>query len=137
MLESLGDNLYKDYMLNANYAIAANAEEAKKLIAEKKIPIYRVPAVPIDYVSSYRFYRKVGDRDVTAIGKFLYSEAVAAGLLTKETYVKYLRIMLQNRAFMYGARDIADDLLMGLYTVEELKHINHIPISDADYEQID
>jgi hypothetical protein len=45
--------------------------------------------------------------------------------------------MLQNRAFMYGARDIADDLLMGLYTVEELKHINHIPISDADYEQID
>lgn len=130
-------NLYKDYMLNANYAIATNAEEAKKLVAEKKIPIYRVPAVPIDYVSSYRFYRKVGDRDVTAIGKFLYSEAVAAGLLTKETYVKYLRIMLQNRAFMYGARDIADDLLMGLYTVEELKHINHIPISDDDYEQID
>lgn len=131
-------NLYKDYNLNGNYKLAANVEEAKQIATnEKKIPIYRVPAVPIDYVTSYRFYRNIGGRDVTAIGSFKYSEAVTAGLLSKDTYMKYLRIMLQNRAFTYGARDIADDLLMGLYTVEELKHINHIPISDADYEQID
>ena len=130
-------NLYKDYMLNNGYAIASNTEEAKRIASEKKIPIYRVPAVPIDYVTSYRFYRKIGDRDVVSVGKFSYSEAVAAGLLSKETYIKYLRIMLQNRAFAYGARDIADDLLMGVYTVEELKHINHIPISDTDYEIID
>jgi len=130
-------NIYRDYQLNGNYAVANNVADAKRLSQEKKIPVYRIPSVPIDYITKYKFTRMVGDKEMTAIGSFKYSEAETAELLTKDTYKKYPRIMVANRAFVYGARDIADDLIMGSYSTEEVKHITGAEITDADYVIID
>lgn len=129
-------NVYKDYQLNASFAIAVNQAHAQKIASEKKIPIYRIPAIPVDYVTSYKFTRKVGDVIMTAIGKFTYSDAVAAGCFEKTTYKLYPKVMISHRAWFYGARDIGSDLLMGCMSIDELNQVtgSHIP---EDVEVID
>ena len=77
------NNIYKDYQLNASFGVAVNQAHAQKIASEKKIPVYRIPAVPIDYITSYRFTRKVGDKIMTSVGKFTYKEALAAKCFDK------------------------------------------------------
>lgn len=133
-------NIYKDYQLNSNFAIALNKQHAQQLIGNKKIPIFRIPAVPCDYRTSYwfkRYFNINGKLElVEAIGHYSYSEAVAADAFSKDTYKKYARIMIGHRAFVYGAREIASDLLMGCMETTELKQINNIDITDADVVEI-
>lgn len=128
--------VYKEYQLNSKFAIAVNQITAKEIANSGKIPIYRIPAVPIDYVTTYKFtrYRIINGREVITTGTshFSYSDAVAAELFDKDTYKKYARIMIGNRAFTYGARDIAPDALMGCYETSELKIINKVPLSADD-----
>jgi hypothetical protein len=72
-----------------------------------------------------------------AVGKFTYTEAVSAGMFDKDTYKKYPKVMISHRAFTYGAREIADDVCLGLMETTELKQINNIPISDSDMVEIE
>ena len=129
-------NIYKDYQLNGAFAIAVNQAHAQKLAAEKKIPIYRIPAVPIDYVTSYKFTRKVGNNIMTSVGKFTYNDAVAAKCFEKTTYQLYPKVMIGHRAWFYGARDIGNDLLMGCLSIDELNSITGSKIPE-DVEVID
>lgn len=133
-------NIYKDYQLNSNFVVALNKQHAQQIIGQKKIPIFRIPAVPSDYRTSYwfkRYFNVNGKLElVEAFGHYSYSEAVTADAFSKDTYKKYARIMISHRAFVYGAREIASDLLMGCMELTELKQINNIDITDADVIEI-
>ncbi len=126
------NNIYKSYQWHSALAIALNAAHAAELQKVGKIPIFRIPNQPIDYVTEYVFKRKINGTEMTAIGKFTYSEALVAGLFDKDTYVKYGRILIGHRAFSYGARDVASDLLFGVMETTELKIVNGMSITDAD-----
>ena len=133
-------NIYKDYQLNSNFVVALNKQHAQQIIGQKKIPIFRIPAVPSDYRTSYwfkRYFNVNGKLElVEALSHYSYSEAVTADAFSKDTYKKYARIMISHRAFVYGAREIASDLLMGCMELTELKQINNIDITDADVIEI-
>ena len=130
------NNVYKDYQLNASFGIAVNQAHAQKIASEKKIPIYRIPAIPVDYVTSYKFTRKVGDVVMTAVGKFTYNDAIAAKCFEKTTYQLYPKVMIGHRAWFYGARDIGSDLLMGCMSIDELNQVTGSNIPE-DIEVID
>lgn len=132
-------NKYKDYQLNSKiHRVISTKAEAVALAQNKMIGVYRIPAIPIDYVHEYEFSRNVKGKEVTAISHFSFTEAQTAGFFEKDTYIKYARIMIAHRAFFFGARDIADDILLGASDVNELKLVNNIPINyqDVSYEEI-
>ena len=134
--KDFNNNVYKDYQLNASFGIAVNQAHAQKIASEKKIPIYRIPAIPIDYVTSYKFSRKIGNQTMTSVGKFTYKEAVAAKCFDKTTYQLYPKIMIGHRAWFYGARDCASDLLMGCMSIDELNSVTGSNFKE-DVEVID
>lgn len=125
-------NVYKEYQLNSKYEIATNQAEAKQIASNGKIPIYRIASIPIDYITTYRFYRKLGGKDIVAEGSFTYKDAIIAGCFEKDTYKKYPKIMISHRAFVYGAREIANDLIMGCLSTEELKTMQGVDLSNDD-----
>lgn len=129
-------NIYRDYQLNANYAVVSNKQQATQVMAEKKIPIFRVPNIPVDYITRYKFERVINNKLMTAIGKFSYSEAIKAELFEKDTYKKYPRIFIGHRAFTYGAREIASDVVLGSYETNELKIITNSPIDESSLVDI-
>lgn len=129
-------NMYREYQLNGKFQQIINKSQADEVIKAGKIPVYRIPAPPIDFICEYKFYRKVGGRDMTSIGRFTYNDAVAAKFFEKDTYIKYARIMIGHRAFTYGARDIASDVIMGCYETTELKQINGLDIDDQDVQDV-
>ena len=77
------------------------------------------------------------EREITCISHFIFSEAKTAELFTKDTYIKYARILIGHRAFTLGARDIGSDLLMGVMETGELKIVEGIDLSPNDYEIIE
>ena len=118
-------NLYKDYQLNQQrFGIVTNKQQAIELSKNGKVAVYRVPNNPIDFITEYEITRKVGSKEVTAIGKFSYTDAVQADMFTKDTYKKYPRILIGHRAFTYAAREIASDILFGVCETTELKIIS-------------
>lgn len=125
-------NVYKEYQLNGKFEIATNPAEAKQIASTGKVPVYRIPAIPSDYITRYRFYRKINGRDIIAEGEFTYKDAIVAGCFEKDTYKKYPKIMISHRAFVYGAREIANDLIMGCLSTEELKTMQEIDLSNED-----
>ena len=58
-------------------------------------------------------------------------------IIDEDTYKKYPRVMVGHRAFVYGARDIASDLLMGVMETTELKSSMGIDLSPEDYTIIE
>lgn len=125
-------NIYREYQLNGKFATVVNKQQADEVAKSGKIPVFRVSSQPIDFVTEYKFYRKVNGKEMTTIGRFSYSDAVAANFFTKDTYKNYARIMIGHRAFTYGARDIASDVIMGCYETTELKQINGLNIDEQD-----
>lgn len=138
--QDLSGSIYREYQLNSKqFAVVPNQQIAKTNPVQGKIPVWRIINQPIDYVTEYVFKRlkKYGDGyiEVSSTGKFSHSEAQSAGFFDKGTYQKYARTMIGHRAFIYGARDIASDLLMGVMETTELKQIHNIDIQDSDVVQ--
>ena len=137
----LKGNLYNEFQVSDKCVVAINKLHANKLAQEGKFPIIRVAAQPIDFVTEYKFtrYKIINgkEREITAISHFSFSEAKTADLFTKDTYIKYARILIGHRAFTLGARDIASDLLMGVMESGELKIVEGIDLSPDDYEIIE
>lgn len=135
--QDLKGNIYNEFQISDKCVIAINKQQALKLASDGKFPVMRVPAVPIDFVTEYKFTRRqliLGDKVVTtATSYFSYNEAKQAELLDKDTYRKYTRVMISHRAFTLGARDIADDVLMGVLETSELKVISDVPLTDDDF----
>lgn len=137
----LKGNVYTQFGLNDKCVIALNKVQAMKLANEGKFPVIRVAARPIDYVTEYKFTRifviNGKERVQQAVSHFSFTEAQAADMFSKDTYKKYPRIMVGHRAFVYGARDIASDLLMGVMETTELKSVEGIDLSPEDYSFVE
>ena len=126
-------NIYRDYQLDSlRFGIAVNKQQIMELSKANKIAVYRIPAVPIDYVTEYEIYRTINGKEVTARGRFTKLEAQAADLFTKDTYNKYARILISHRAFTYAAREIASDIIMGVMETTELKIVAGKELSDEE-----
>ena len=136
----LKGNVYNEFQVSEKCVKAINKAHALKLASEGKFPIIRIPAQPIDYVTEYEFkrYRMINgkEREITAISHYSFSEAQNAELFSKDTYKKYARIMIGHRAFVLGARDIANDLLMGCMETTELKVVENAPITDVEFVEV-
>lgn len=136
----LKGNVYNEFEISDKCVKAVNRQHALKIANEGKFPIIRIPAQPIDYVTEYEFtrYRMINgkERVTTATSHYSYSEAQTAELFKKDTYTKYARIMIGHRAFIYGARDIANDILMGCMETTELKIVENAPITDIDFVDV-
>lgn len=134
--QDFNGNIYREYQLNANFVVVNNKAQIAKVAAEKKIPIYRIPNKPVDFVTKYRLFRTINGKETTSVGSFSYLEAVAAGMFEKDTYKKYPKILIGHRAFTYAARDIASDVLLGVMETTELKQWANVDIQDADVVDI-
>ena len=136
----LKGNVYNEFQVSEKCVKAINKAHALKLAGEGKFPVIRIPAQPIDYVTEYEFkrYRMINgkEREITAISHYSFSEAQNAELFIKDTYKKYARIMIGHCAFVLGARDIADDVLMGCMETTELKVVENAPITDVDFVEV-
>ena len=130
-------NIYKSYQWNDALAIAMNPAHAQALAQQKKVPVFRIPNQPIEYVCEYKVCRIVNGEKHYAVGKFSYSEAQAAEMFEKDTYKKYPRILIGHRAFTYAARDIASDILFGVYETTELKIVAGTELNNADIIDIE
>jgi len=65
--------------------------------------------------------------------RFTVNDAKRAGLLTKDNWKNYLKLMLGHRAFAIGARDYAPEALQGCgYTPEELEGVKPVDITVKD-----
>lgn len=71
---------------------------------------------PIDRVTTIRFTRGTQVEEVS----YYYSDAVKAQLHEKDNWVKYRREMMYSRCLTKGARRIGADIIMGLYSPDEL-----------------
>lgn len=138
--QDLKGNVYNEFQISDKCVKAINKAQALKIASEGKFPVIRIPAQPIDYVTEYEFtrYRIINgkERVSKAISHYSYSEAQNAELFTKDTYKKYARIMIGHRAFVLGARDIANDLLMGCMETTELKVVENVPITDVEFVDV-
>lgn len=136
----LKGNIYNEFEISDKCVKAINRQHALKVANEGKFPVIRIPAQPIDFVTEYEFTRRymINNKEVisTVVSHYSYSEAQTADLFSKDTYKKYARIMIGNRAFTYGARDIASDILMGCMETTELKIVENAPISDVDFVEV-
>ncbi len=136
----LKGNVYNEFQISDKCVKAINKAHALKLANEGKFPVIHIPAQPIDYVTEYEFtrYKMINgkERVQTAISHYSFSEAQTAELFSKDTYKKYVRIMIGHRAFVLGARDIANDVLMGCMETTELKIVENIPIADVDFVDV-
>ena len=131
-------NVYKDYQLNVKYhKVVSTKSEAVKLAQQNIVGVYRIPAKPIDYVTEYEITRIVNGKELKSLGRFSYTEAQAANMFDKDTYVKYARILIGHRAWTYAARDIASDILMGVMETTELKIVENVPIKEAEFVEYD
>ena len=138
----LAGKKYNEFQISDKCKVAINPTHAQKLKAEGAFPVIRIPAVPIDYVTEYkfkRFHRIMGKIvEQNAISHFSYTEAVTADFFSKDTYKKYARIMIGHRAFTLGARDIASDILMGVLEETESAVIDGTldAIDMTEYEEV-
>lgn len=136
----LKGNIYNEFEISDKCVKAINRLQALKIANEGKFPIIRIPAQPVDYVTEYEFtrYKMINgkERVITAVSHYSYSEAQNAGLFDKDTYKKYARIMIGTRAFTFGARDIANDVLMGSMETTELKIVENVPINDEEFVDV-
>lgn len=130
-------NIYKSYNLTNKFEVAVNRQHADSIIKSGKIPIYRIANQPVDYITKYEFTRIINGNTITAIGEFTYSEAQTAKLFEKDTYAKYPKILISHRAFTYGARDIASDVIMGCMETTELKIISGKELGDIELAEVE
>jgi len=133
----------------------ANNPDVDKYKREGYYVVAKVPKIvnniktyePVDYITEYEFTRTKRNikgewATITVTSSFSWSEALKAGLpLSKDgtisphsNWTKYTKLMLATRAFTFGARDIADDLLLGCSETSELMEINDIPYTITDNE---
>lgn len=71
---------------------------------------------PIDRRTTIEFYRD----GLTETCSFTWRDAESQGLTTKDNWVRMAREMLFARCLSKGANRIGADLLLGLYTAEEM-----------------
>lgn len=136
--QDIQGNVYKDYQLNQKqFGVAINRQQIADISKTGRIPVYRIPNKPVDFVTEYEITRKVNGKDVVATGRFSFSEATTAEMFEKDTYKKYPRVLIGHRAFTYAAREIASDILFGVMETSELKIVSGRELTDKDIQDIE
>lgn len=131
-------NKYPDYRLNTKqFTIVSNPSQMQQAAANKLIGVWRIPNVPVDYVTEYEIKRTINGQETTSLGRFTLKEAINAGFFEKDTYKKYPRIMIGNRAFTFAARDIGSDILFGVMETTELKLVMDKNIDKKDFDDVE
>lgn len=79
----------------------------------------------VDNITKYEFTRlmQMPDgswREQKVTSEFKWSDAVKAELHVKDNWKNYPARMLDSKAFNIGAKEIADDILMGIYSISDL-----------------
>lgn len=88
--------------------------------------------VAVDRITKISFERQIKQPDgsyrtMKVVSEFTMVEASNAGLLDKDTWINFPARMLDARAFNIGARAIASDILLGIYSISELAEIEGVP----------
>ena len=136
--QDVNGNVYKDYQLNAaQFKIAINKAQMADIVKAGKIPVYRIPNKPVDFITEYEITRTLNGKEISARGRFTYNEAVVAQMFEKDTYKKYARILIGHRAFTYVAREIASDVLFGVSETTELKIVSGVELNGSDFNSVE
>jgi hypothetical protein len=80
---------------------------------------------PIDQRTTIKFIRK----DLEELCTFSWKDAEKQGLTTKDNWKRMPKEMLWARCLAKGANRIGADLLLGLYTIEEMTDSLNVPES--------
>ena len=83
----------------------------------------------VDKVTEYELVREIRTPSgkwttIKQKGSFSLSEAKQAGLDQKDNWLKYPKRMLEARAFSIAMREIADDIIKGMKTADEMSDGN-------------
>ena len=132
----LKGNVYDEFQVSSKCVKCINIQQAQAVAQQGQFPVVRTKAIPTDYVTEYEFtrYRKMFGKvvETKAVSHYSFSEAQSADLFTKDTFKKYPRIMISHRAFCYGARDIASDVLMGVMSDDEMSEVIVSSVTNND-----
>jgi len=90
---------------------------------------------------------KTLNREMSQKFKITWKELQIAGLTERDTYKKYPKFMMRNRCMSAAVRAVAPEILLGLYTVEELadndpnlkvniSEEGDPSVEDANYEEV-
>lgn len=133
-------NVFNEFQISDKTVKCINAAHVAKEAAAGRYGVYLMPSPPIDFVAEYEFTRRrliLGEKVITtAIGTFSFSEAMTADMFSKDTYKKYPKVMIKTRAWTYGAREIADDICLGLMETTELKNVVDVDFDEKDIENM-
>lgn len=129
------------------YEFAEKGEDGKAILGEGNKPIIvkkgflneqpeNTLKKKIDIRTEYLFEREIKTpsgnwRTIEIKSSFGLVDVKMAELTTKTNYQKFFPRMLDARSFAIGAREIADDILNGIYTPSEL--IDSTQPIDIDY----
>jgi hypothetical protein len=124
------------------------AEDVARIKSIGKTPVFKtMDVIPItatiskfNYATKYRFTRYMKlpngtEKELVEYGEFTLRDAVTAGLHlfkdgnvnTDSPWLIYLRNMLEHRAWTFGGRKIADDILFGLLERTEYLDMEKTP----------
>lgn len=129
------ENSDPDIFLPKECSYVYDKTSTDKCKADGKVPVWKDGLTPVDWVTTYKFQRVIkvdGESKIlTEIGSFSWMEAIQAKLpMNKDgqydpdsNWQKYRKLMLDHRAFTFGARAIGADLLNGVYEEKELLDI--------------
>lgn len=124
---------------NDKVIIAQNQAHAIALGKKGQYAVVRMPLIPVDFVTEYEFtrYQKIHGNLITrtTTSSFSQNDAIVAGFMTKDNYKKYLKKMIDHRAFTFGARDIAPDIVMGCIEETENAVINNEDVDDGMFTE--
>lgn len=102
-----------------------------------ELPVFQIPE-PTDCVTTIEFTRYYGKKAHKIISSFSMNDAATADLLKKDNWSKYPKQCLFARCYVVGAREIASDLIFGMYTPEEMGYDNLETITiDENVEVLD
>lgn len=139
--KDLSNIIYKETEVSSKCVKCFNMPQALQAKKDGKFPVIRMGNLPYDYVTEYEFTRVhvINDEKITrtCVSRFSRRDAEQASLIEKDVYKNYDKVMISHRAFSLGAREIADDLLMGMMETTELKMSMGVRVSADDFKEVD
>jgi hypothetical protein len=134
-----GENLDKFVFIPNDVDRETAISMRNEAISVGKIAVFRTPNTFVNTITKYKFTRLVKMIDgshtkLVEYSDFSTSKKVIASLGMKDgvpdpysPHTKYPDVMQDHRAFTYGARAIASDLLYQAYSKEELCETYNVP----------
>lgn len=129
----LDTDLYKAFPFYYNKLPKGFAEDIAPKYAGK-ILVFRT-TLPTDYITVIKFERVYNNGKVkTHTNTFRYSQAILAGLTTKDNWVRMPSNMCLSRCFTDGIRVVGSDVVFGLYEVSEIADATNVKVDTIDVQ---